>query len=304
MWGNADIVDFMKKQRDGYKYIHDQTLRLASLGYTPREIAEEIELPAVLRESFPNRGYYGTLKHNAKAVYQRYFGWYDGNPANLDPLPPSDAATRYVDMMGGAENIISRARQYYDNGEYRWVAEVLNHVVFADPDNAEARALLANTYDQLGYQAESGPWRDVYLTGALELRQGPPETGIGLANAADLLRATPLEEFFQVISVMVNGPRAEGKTFTFNFDFTDLGEVHVLHLENSVLHHHVGQPADNANATIRITHALFVKMLTRQASVKDTLFSDDVSLQGSEIDLVRFFALLDRPSENFNIVVP
>jgi alkyl sulfatase BDS1-like metallo-beta-lactamase superfamily hydrolase len=230
------IMDFLKKQRDGYKYIHDQTLRLASQGYTPREIAEVLELPEALRNNFSNRGYYGTLKHNAKAVYQMYFGWYDGNPANLDPLPPEDAARRYVDMMGGSEAILKRAQAYFDEGDYRWVAEVLNHLVFAEPDNTAAKSLLAQTYDQLGYQAESGPWRDVYLTGALELRQGPPKGGLGVASAADMIAKTPVDQFFELMSVMLNGPKADGKNFTLNIEFTDLQQTYVLELENAVLH--------------------------------------------------------------------
>tara|TARA_B100001540_G_scaffold250646_1_gene226669 strand:+ start:25 stop:2052 length:2028 start_codon:yes stop_codon:yes gene_type:complete len=304
LWGNADIIDFLKKQRDGYKYIHDQTLRLAAQGHTPREIADELRLPDSLASSFPNRGYYGTVKHNARAVYQRYFGWYDGNPANLDPLPPVQSARRYVDAMGGAEAVLARARADFDAGDYRWVAELLNHLVFAQPDNRAARELLARTYDQLGYQAESGPWRDVYLSGALELRQGPPSAGIGIANAADLLRQTPLEEFFKVVAVMVDGQKADGEELVFNFDFTDLGQVHVLSLENAVLHHRSGAPDPAANATVRITHEMFLKLLTRRAGVRETLFSDEVSLQGRELDLLRFFTLLDTPDEVFAIVTP
>jgi alkyl sulfatase BDS1-like metallo-beta-lactamase superfamily hydrolase len=305
LWGNAAIMDFLKKQRDGYKYIHDQTLRLAAKGYTPREIAEMLEMPESLRTSFPNRGYYGTLKHNAKAVYQRYFGWYDGNPANLDPLPPEDAATRYVKMMGGSDAILAQAQADFDKGDYRWVAEILNHLVFAQPDNEAAKALLAEAYDQLAYQAESGPWRDVYLTGALELRQGAPKAGIGIANAADLIRETPVEQFFVLMSVMLNGPKAEGRTFSLKVEFTDLQEVHLLNLENSVLHHYSGEQASGeANATIRISHSLFLNMLTGNAGIRDILFSDDVSFDGSQIELVRFFALLDRPDETFNIVSP
>jgi alkyl sulfatase BDS1-like metallo-beta-lactamase superfamily hydrolase len=304
MWGNEKIVDFLKKQRDGYQYIHDQTLRLAAQGNTPSEIAEQLQMPESLRTSFPNRGYYGTVKHNAKAVYQAYFGWYDGNPANLDPLPPEDAAVRYVRMMGGSDAILQQAQSDYDNGDYRWVAEVLNHLVFAEPDNKPAKTLLAQTYDQLAYQAESGPWRDVYLTGALELRQGTPDTGIGIANAADLIRETPVENFFQVMSVMLNGPKAQGKAFTLNIEFTDLNEVHVLNLENAVLHHRTGALAEHANATIRITHRLFLDMLTGSAGIRETVFSDEVSLEGSKLDLVRFFALMDRPNETFNIVTP
>jgi alkyl sulfatase BDS1-like metallo-beta-lactamase superfamily hydrolase len=304
LWGNEEIIDFLKKQRDGYKYIHDQTLRLASQGYTPREIADMLQMPEALRTNFPNRGYYGTLKHNAKAVYQMYFGWYDGNPANLDPLPPTDAAVRYVDMMGGADAILSRAQEDFDKGDYRWVAELLNHLVFAQPDNKAAKELLAQTYDQMGYLAESGPWRDVYLTGAMELRRGTPEVGIGIANAVDLISETPLDQFFELMGAMLNGPKADGKTFTLNIEFTDLGKVYVLELENAVLHQREANPEPDANATVRITHPLFIKMLTGSAGIRDILFSDEVSVEGSKLDLLKFFALLEQPDPTFNIVTP
>jgi alkyl sulfatase BDS1-like metallo-beta-lactamase superfamily hydrolase len=193
VWGNARVREYLERQRDTYKYIHDQTLRLANSGYTPREIAETLELPESLRPSFANRGYYGTVRHNAKAVYQWYFGWYDGNPANLDPLPPTEAGAKYVEFMGGAEEVRRKAQEAFERGEYRWVAMVLNHLVFADPDDAEARELLARAYDQLGYRSESGPWRDVYLTGAHELRNGVEQAGIDLAAAVDVLRKVPME---------------------------------------------------------------------------------------------------------------
>ncbi|MCK6557455.1 MBL fold metallo-hydrolase, partial [Candidatus Binatia bacterium] len=172
VWGKERIHDFLAKQRDVYKYIHDQTLRLANAGLGPEEIAEQLELPEALRTAFAVRGYYGTVSHDAKAVYQNYFGWFDGNPAHLDPLPPAEAARRYVEFMGGAAEVKRKARESFERGEYRWVAMVMHHAVFADPDDAEARELLARAYDQLGYQAESGPWRDVYLSGAHELRHG------------------------------------------------------------------------------------------------------------------------------------
>lgn len=305
MWGNADIVNFMELQRDGYKYIHDQTLRLAAKGHTPKEIAELLELPEPINSNFSNRGYYGTLKHNAKAVYQGYFGWYDGNPANLDPLPPVDAAKRYVALMGGTKNILVSAQKEFDRGDYRWVAELLNHLVFAEPDNQQAKELLAKSYDQLGYQAESGPWRDVYLTGALELRQGSPTEPSGnIAQAADLLMAMPLEQFFKTMAVMLNGPDAEGRDYTFNVEFTDRNETHVLNVKNAVLHHRMGEPATNASASILITHQLFIKIITGQAGIRDTIFSDDVAIQGSKLDLLSFFSLLEKPDDNFNIVTP
>ena len=304
LWGNEKVIDFLKKQRDMYQYIHDQTLRLAASGHTPTEIADLLEMPEALRTNFSNRGYYGTLKHNAKAVYQMYFGWYDGNPANLDPLPPQMSAERYVDMMGGSGAIMKKARTDFANGEYRWVAELLNHLVFAQPDNKAAKALLAQTYDQMAYMAESGPWRDVYLTGALELRQGPPTEGINLSNAIDLISETPVDQFFELMAVTLNGPKADGKTFTLNIHFTDLNENYVLELENAVLHQREGEPSADADATIHITHELFVKMLTGGAAASDILFSDDISVEGSKLGLVNFFALLDIPQSTFNIVTP
>ncbi len=303
IWGNERIQDFLGKQRDIYKYIHDQTVRMANLGYTPREIAEELKLPESLSQSFANRGYYGTVKHNAKAVYQFYFGWYDANPANLDPLPPTEAGKRYVEAIGGADAVITIAQQSFDSGEYRWTAELLNHLVFADPSNAAARALLAKTYDQLGYQAESGPWRDVYLTGAYELRHGDPEQGADLAGALDLLRAIPLGKFFESMAARLNGPKAEGKKMSVNFLFRDRGEGYHLWLENAVLHSepHADQPAD---VTLNLTHELFLRMAVGQVGIKETLFGDELEIAGSKVDMVRFFSLFDKPDGRFPIVTP
>lgn len=304
IWGHDRIVDFLEKQRDTYKYINDQTLRLALLGATPREIAEELELPESLRVSFANRGYYGTLKHNAKAVYQRYFGWYDGNPANLDPLPPAQAGVKYVELAGGAANLLANAEAAYDRGEYRWVAEVVNHLVFAEPDNQDARELLAKAYDQLGYQAESGPWRDVYLTGAFELRHGGPTEGIDLAASMDLIKHAPVESFLAAMAARLNAEKAEGEEMIVNLNFTDIGESYVLELKNSVLRHYARDPRPDANVTLNVTHELFLKMLTGKAGLKDTLFSDDLSIDGSRLDLLSFFRLLDKPTGTFAIVTP
>ncbi len=304
IWGNEKILEFLKKQRDLYKYIHDQTVRLANAGYTPREISEKIQLPASLRNYWSNRGYYGTLKHNAKAVYQAYFGWYDGNPANLDPLPPEISAARYIDYMGGADNVLAKARASFDNGDYRWVAEVLNHLVFAQPDNVKARGLLARTYDQLGYQSESGVWRNVYLTGAYELRHGAPDKGMDIASMYEVLKQTPLSRLFDSMAVRLDGPAAEGKRFVVNVIFKDLNESYVLTLENSVLHHRKTDPDPDANATLKITHELFLKMAIGTAGIRDTIFSDDLETSGSRIDLVRFFLLFDKPKGFFTIVTP
>ena len=304
IWGKQRIIDFLEKQRDTYKYINDQTLRLALHGYTPREIAEQLELPESLRSSFPNRGYYGTLKHNAKAVYQRYFGWYDGNPANLDPLPPAAAGVKYVELAGGAGNVLENAQSAYDKGDYRWTAEVLNHLVFADPENQDARELLAKAYDQLGYQAESGPWRDTYLTGAFELRHGGPTEPVDLASALDMIKHAPIERFLDGMAARLDAEKAEGKEMIVNLVFTDLGTTHVLELNNSVLRHYEREAHPEANVTMKITHEIYLRMVTGRIGIKDTLFNDDLKVEGSRLDLVGFFRLFDKPDGLFNIVIP
>ncbi len=304
IWGNEKVVDFLKKQRDIYKYIHDQTLRMANFGLTPREISEQLDFPESLRTNFSTRGYYGTLSHNAKAVYQFYFGWYDANPANLNPLPPAQSGKKYVEFMGGADSVLTKAQSCFRKGEYRWVAEVLNHLVFADPDNDKAKALLAKTYDQLGYRAESGPWRDAYLTGAYELRHGGPKEKFDVSIAEEQFKYTPISNFLDTIAVYLNGPKAEGKNLTINFKFTDINENHVLTVENSVLHHKQKAPDPNANATVTLTHDFFLALITDKIEIKDVLLSDDLKFTGSKIDLIQFFTLFSKPEGKFNIVTP
>ncbi|MGC8490645.1 MAG: alkyl/aryl-sulfatase [Syntrophobacteraceae bacterium] len=303
VWGQERITDYLKKQRDTYRYLHDQTLRMASCGMTPREIAEEMTLPESLRSSFPNRGYYGTARHNARAVYQFYFGWFDGNPANLDPLPPEEEARRYVEAMGGIDAVLARARAAYDTGDYRWAATLLDHAVFAAPGHDEAKALLACVYDQLGYQAESGPWRDIYLTGACELRRGvlpqPP-----LAGARDILENVPLSQFFTAMATRLNGPRANGAKLTVNFVFKDLGAIIVVRLENSVLHHKEAPRARDADATVTLTRAFWIRLLTGQVSLNEPAGPEDFSIEGDPRKLAALFSLFDAPDNNFPIVTP
>jgi len=304
IWGNEKILTFLEKQRDLYKYIHDQTMRLANMGYTPRELSEMLALPDSLDTYFSNRGYYGTLKHNSKAVYQGYLGWYDGNPANLDPLPPEASAKRYVAYMGGGEAILTKARKSFDKGEYRWVAEVLNHLVFAQPDNQEAKALLAMAYDQLGYQAESGVWRSAYLTAAYELRHGVAKKGLSLAKVYEILKRTPMSSIFDSMSVRLDGPGAAGKKMVINVVLTDRNESYVLTLKNAVLHHKAAGPAPDADVTLNISHDLFIRMLVGKAGIKETILSDDLAVTGSRMDLIRFLMLLGKPETNFNVVTP
>ena len=303
-WGHARAVQYMKQQRDTYLYLHDQTLRLANRGLTAQEIAEAVELPASLRPVFANRGYYGTVRHNVKAVYQAYFGWYDANPAHLDPLPPEEAGRRYVAAMGGAEAVLRGAREAVDRGEYRWAVMLLDHLVFAEPGNRAARELLARCYDQLGYQAESGPWRDVYLTGAYELRHGPPEARVDLARAAGVLRQLPPDRFFESMAVRLDASKAEGKELALNFVFTDLGESYVLEVENAVLHHRRAEPDPAAAATVRLTRDFLVRLATGRAGLRETIFSDDLEVEGSRLALLSFFSMLDRPDGRFPIITP
>ena len=303
VWGRERIQAYLRKQRDVYRYLHDQTLRLAAQGLTPDEIAETLELPESLRSSFPNRGYYGTTKHNVKAIYQYYFGWFDGNPAHLDPLPPVEEGKRYVEAMGGADAVLEKGQAAYDRGDYRWTATLLDHLVFADPGNAQAKALLARAYDQLGYQAESGPWRDVYLTGARELRHGIQKHNL-LAEAGDILQYVSLDLYFTAMATRVNGPKADGNTLTVNFVFTDVGKTIVAHLENAVLHHKEAAADPHADATVRLTRTFWLKLVSKQASLKDLIFSPDLTVEGSRLKLLSFFRLLDDPDDNFAIVTP
>jgi alkyl sulfatase BDS1-like metallo-beta-lactamase superfamily hydrolase len=305
-FGNERSLAFLKGQRDTYRYIHDQTLRLANQGATSREIAEQLRLPPQLARNFANRGYYGTLRHNSKAVYQFYFGWYDANPANLDPLPPQPLGVKYVAAMGGAAAVKKQARNALAAGEYRWAATLLDHLVFADPEDDEARELLARAYDQLGYQAESGVWRSVYLTGAHELRHGTPSgSGLNPALVGDILARIPTELFFASMATRLNGPKAaEEEDMSINFVFTDVGKTYVIALENAVLHHREREADPDAVATVNLTREMFLKMGTGEVGLRDFIFSDELDVDGSRMALLRFFGLLDPPNPDFPIVTP
>lgn len=303
-WGNAEVIAYLKRQRDIYLYIHDQTLRLANRGETPREIADQLKLPPSLSSDFADRDYYGTVSHDSKAVYQWYFGWYDGNPADLDPLPPVEEGRHYVEAMGGADAVLRQARKAYARDELRWAATLLNNLVFAEPDNRDAKDLLARVYDQLGYRAESGPWRDEYLTGAWELRHGVSKKGLDMAKAMDFLQHVPLELFFDSMATRIIGPKAEGKHTVLNFVFTDLGETHVLYLEHAVLHHYKGSPDPHADATVQLTHDFFLRLALRQVGLREAIFSDQLHVEGSRLALLQFFLLLQQPDPHFPIVTP
>lgn len=302
VWGHDRITQFIKTHRDVYKYTHDQTVRLINAGLTPREIADTIKLPKSLGEHFGARGYYGALRHNVKAVYQFYLGAYDGNPANLDPLPPQESANRYLALIGGSDKAVAAAQTAYDKGDYRWAAELLNHAVFGDPANKAAKELLAKTYEQMGYAAEAATWRNSYLTAAAELRNGPPTKGISRAGFIEMLMQTPVERFLEAMAGGLDGPAAEGKDLKVNLVLSDIKESYVLWIENAVLHFRKAAPASDANATLTLTKPIFIKMMAGTAGVKDTLLSDDLQIGGSKIDLVRFFGLIDKAPGTFAIV--
>ena len=289
MWGQAEINQFLIEQRDTYKFIHDQSVRLLNQGFTPNEIAEQLELPDALNKSFHNQGYYGTIKHNAKAIYQAYMGWFTGNPAKLDALPEAESAKRYVEMMGGVESILSKAQTQFDaaandDGEaaqktYRWLAELLNQSVYAQPDHKQSKALLAKVYDQLGYQAESAPWRDFYLTGAYELRHGGPEKGIEPAIMKNVLKKTLVHNFFDSMSVRLKADDAAGKSLKVKISFKDLNQHYLLSVNNSVMHHKKVGKNTPADATLQITQPLFVDVIIGRANLKNTLLGDDLNIE-------------------------
>jgi alkyl sulfatase BDS1-like metallo-beta-lactamase superfamily hydrolase len=303
-WDNAYVVDYMRKTRDAYKYIHDQSVRLLNHGYTSSEIAELIELPAELNQVWYLRGYYGTVKHDAKAVYQRYLGWYDGNPANLDPLPPELAAKKFVEYMGGAEAVIAKAKKDLAAGNYRWVVQVMNQVVFAEPDNKEARGLQADALEQLGYQSESGPWRSVYLQGAYELRNDIPTSG-GINTASpDTIKAMSPEMLFDYLAIRLNGPKAAGKKLILNVNFTDLKTQYVLTVENAVLNYAKDRQDRGADATIKLSKATLNAVQLKEATLDQKITSGDIKIDGRKEALGEFMGLLDEFPFWFNIVTP
>ncbi|MGL6564562.1 alkyl/aryl-sulfatase [Aeromonas dhakensis] len=302
-WGNASIVDYFKKQRDLYKYIHDQSVRLMNMGYTGEEISEKIALPPELNDFWPNRGYYGTLRHNSRAVYQRYMGWYSGNPSDLDNLPPEMVGPKYVEFMGGEQALLKKAKASFDKGEYRWVAEVLKHLVFANPNNQEGKLLLADALEQLGYQAESGPWRSVYLQGAYELRNGVPTAGGTVTASPDTIRAMSPSMLFDYLAVRINPEKAAGKKMVINMDFTDIGEKHTLSLENAVLNH-TTRYAAKPDVTLTLSKQTLDDIQLGQGTLEQKIASGEIKVQGNQQTFSDFVGLLDKFNFWFNIVTP
>ncbi len=303
-FGNAEVVKLLKSQRDLYRYINDETLRLANHGLTEVEIAEQFELPDSLAQVWANRGYYGSVNHNVKATYVLYLGWFNGNPATLHELPPVVASRKYVEFMGGADAVLTKAADAFNKGEYRWVAEVVNHVVFADPANQAARNLQADALEQLGYQAESGPWRNFYLTGAKELREGVAKLPTPDTASPDTVRAMPLDLFFDYLGVRLNGPKAADAKALLNFDFGDTGGKYLVELQNGVLNHTASRHADNADATVTLARGVLDRIILKETNLADAIGSGEVKIVGDRAKLDELVSYLDNFDFWFNIVTP
>ena len=293
-WGQRELTAFLTQQRDLYAYLHDQTLRLLNQGYTGTEIAEQIELPPALERAWHARGYYGSVSHDVKAIYQHYMGWFDGNPAHLWELPPEPAAAKHVEYMGGAKAVIDRVRG--GDEDPRWAAQVLNYVVFADPDNQEARELLARTYESLGHGAENATWRSFYLQGARELRGDRAKAPVDTASP-EVAAALTVGQLFDSIAIRVNGPEAWDKEVTIAWDFTDLKEEVWLRLSNGVLVHTHAANGTSADLTVTLTKPQLLHLLA-------TGSLDGAETTGDQGALRTLFGVLDTPDNQFAIVTP
>lgn len=299
-WGRDRVVDLLSKHRDLYKFIHDQTLRGVNRGLKPAEIAESLTLPAELQAEWSCRDYYGALKHNAKAVYQRYLGWYDSNPANLDALPPVKSAQRMLEYMGGADAVLTRARADFDKGDFRWVAEVLGKLVYAEPDNEAARDLLADTFEQLGYQAECGTWRNSYLYAAQELRQGVMEMTISKTLGPDLMQAMDASTMLDFLGVRLIPEQVAGKSLVINLKISDRDQSYALTLSRGCLTHLPDTSDPAAVATLTLTHAAIALIAVGASGLAD----EKVKIIGDRAAVETLFAALDSFNPMFNVVTP
>jgi len=295
-WGRDRIVTYLSEQRDLYAYLHDQTLRLMNQGYTGIEIAEMVELPPALDAAWHTHGYYGSASHNIKAICQRYVGWFDGNPAHLWQHPPEASAARYVDAFGGADVVIDKAQGFIDDGDLRFAAELLNHVVFADASNTTARELLAGVYDKLGYGAENGTWRNFFLQGAHELRNDDPPTPLDLAPP-DMVAALTVGQLFDTVAIRVDGPKAWGTSAAIDWIVTDEGVRHRTELSNGVLIQR-DDPAGTADLTVTLSKAELIGLLGGALTLAD------VETTGNVDAVQTFLDVLDPGNPGFAIVTP
>lgn len=310
VFGHARVVNYLSKQRDLYAWLHDQSLRLMNQGFKPVEIAETLRqtVPASLASEWFTRGYYGSVQRNAKAVYQEYMGWYDGNPATMDALSDADYGRKFVAYGGGAAAVLAHARADYAQGQYRWVAQAMSHVVQAEPDNADARNLEADAMEQLGYQAESAVERNAYLTGAMELRSGGKTVASPLRTASpDTIRALSIENIFDFMGVRLNAPKAEGQHIVLNWNFSDVapgGKHYVLTLADSALTWIADSTAKTSDATLTLTRGTLDRILAQQLAPKEALQTGLIKVDGNPQALGRLLMLQDSFPANFEIVMP
>ncbi|HYO19019.1 MAG TPA: alkyl sulfatase dimerization domain-containing protein, partial [Dermatophilaceae bacterium] len=300
-WDRERAVEYLALQRDMYLYLHDQTLRLINQGYVGAEIAEVLRMPPALEAAWHTHGYYGSVSHNVKAIYQRYLGWYDGNPAHLWPHPPVEAARRYVDAMGGTDAAVRIALRSYGEGDYRWATEVLNHVLFVDESHSAARALQADAFEQLGFGAENGTWRSAYLAGAAELRHG--QFGTPVAVSGDLVGALTVSQIFDSIAIRIDGPRAWDQHLVLSWVVTD-DVTYVTELRNGALNHRtVGMPRPDST-TFTLTRAALIGLVTGTLDLATAITGGQVTVDGDPADLQRLVALLAPVDPDFAIVTP
>lgn len=303
-WGREAVRTYLEQQRDLYKYIHDQTVRLMNHGLTPAEIAEQLDHPPGLDQVWSVRGYYGTVSHDAKAVYQRYLSWYDANPANLNPLPRGETGAKTIKYMGGAEAVLARARIDFEAGNYRWVAQVLSHLVFAEPENLGGRELLADTFEQMGYQAESATWRNAYLYGAQELRNGLAQLPPRRILSPETLSALTLESVFDFMAIRLNGPKASGLRWRVNWVLTDNGARLAMSLQNCTMTYDLDSVGQDADVTVHISRAALVDINIRKTDVAAAVAAGDVRIDGDRGIIEQLFALLDDFTMMFDVVAP
>lgn len=299
-WGRGRVLELLAIHRDLYKFIHDQSLRLINRGLKPDELAESLQLPTELEGEWSCRGYYGALKHNAKAIYQRYLSWYDANPANLDPLPNAESARRMIDYMGGAGAVLARSRADFDAGEFRWVAEVLGKLVYAEPDNAEARDLLADTFEQLGYRSECATWRNAYLYGAQELRHGVMEMTISRTLGPDLMQAMSVSTMLDFLGVRLIPEKVAGLSFSLNIQITDRKEKYALTLSRGTLTHLTGRTDPQAVATVSLSFEAIALIAVGTGALAD----QDVTIEGDIVAVEALFAALDTFDPMFPVITP
>ncbi|ECC1659881.1 TPA: MBL fold metallo-hydrolase [Salmonella enterica subsp. salamae] len=302
VWGNQHINDYIGKYRDTIKYIHDQTLHLANQGYTMNEIGNMIKLPKSLENNWASRGYYGSVSHNARAVYNYYLGYYNGNPADLNPYGQVEMGKRYVRALGGSAHAINLARDAYLQGDYRWAAELLKQVIAANPGDQIAKNLQADTFEQLGYQAESATWRGFYLTGAKELREGVHKFNHGTTGSPDTIKGMTVEMLFDYMAVRLDSTKAAGKDISLNFNLSN-GDNLNLTLENSVLNYRQRlQP--KTDASFYISRTDLHDVLTGQAKMADLVKTKKVKVIGNAAKLDEIIGCLDQFDLWVNVVTP